>query len=71
MAKAKTADMLNLQSLKSFFSPDQVAIFGASSNPGKIGGRPINNMKIAGYKGRILPINPTTNEVQEIGRAHV
>ena len=64
MAKAKTADMLNLQSLKSFFSPDQVAIFGASSNPGKIGGRPINNMKIAGYKGRILPINPTTNEVQ-------
>ncbi len=55
---------LNLPSLKAFFSPESVAIIGASSNPGKIGGRPINNMKIAGYKGRVLPINPTADTIQ-------
>jgi acyl-CoA synthetase (NDP forming) len=41
-----------------------VAIFGASSNPLKIGGRPINNMRIAGYQGRVLPINPMSPEIQ-------
>lgn len=55
---------LDLPSLKAFFNPDSVAIFGASSNPLKIGGRPINNMKIAGYKGRVLPINPNADEIQ-------
>ena len=55
---------LDLPSLRAFFNPDSVAIFGASSNPLKIGGRPINNMKIAGYKGRVLPINPMSPEIQ-------
>ena len=64
MAKAKSAGLLDLPSLKPFFSPEQVAIVGASSNPTKIGGRPIHNMKIAGYQGRILPINPTAPEIQ-------
>jgi hypothetical protein len=49
---------LDLPSLRAFFNPDSVAIFGASSNPLKIGGRPINNMKIAGYKGRVLADQP-------------
>lgn len=55
---------LDLPSLRAFFNPDSVAIFGASSNPLKIGGRPINNMKIAGYVGRVLPINPMSPEIQ-------
>lgn len=63
MAVAKSGP-LDLPSLKAFFSPDNVAIVGASSNPTKIGGRPINNMKIAKYKGRVLPINPTAKEIQ-------
>lgn len=66
MAANANTKALDLPSLKAFFSPDSVAIFGASSNPGKIGGRPINNMKISGYKGRILPINPTAPEIQGI-----
>ena len=64
MSKSAATSSLNLPSLSSFFTPDSVAIIGASSNPAKIGGRPINNMKIAGYKGRVLPINPTSKEIQ-------
>lgn len=64
MAKSAASSTLDLPSLKTFFSPDSVAIIGASSNAAKIGGRPIHNMKIAGYKGRVLPINPTAKEIQ-------
>jgi len=66
MASGASADALRLDSLKTFFEPESVAIIGASSNPNKIGGRPIHNMKIAGYKGRVLPINPTAPEIQGI-----
>ena len=52
------------ETLRPFFSPESVAIVGASSDPTKIGGRPIHNMKIAGYKGRILPVNPNYPEIQ-------
>lgn len=52
--------------LKPFFSPEAVAIIGASSDRTKIGGRPIHNMKIAGYKGGIYPINPNYPEIQGI-----
>ncbi len=62
--KASSGGPLNLPSLQAFFNPESVAIIGASSNPTKIGGRPIANMKIAGYKGRVLPINPTAPEIQ-------
>ncbi len=57
-------DTLRLESLRAFFEPAQVAVIGASTDFTKIGGRPIHNMKIAGYKGRVLPINPTVKEVQ-------
>ncbi|MGY4167729.1 acetate--CoA ligase family protein [Bradyrhizobium sp. USDA 4529] len=45
-------------------APRSVAIVGASSDPKRIGGRPIAAMLSAGYRGRILPVNPGRDEVQ-------
>ncbi len=50
--------------LSAFLNPASVAIFGASQNPEKIGGRPIRFMKELGFTGGIYPINPTRSEVQ-------
>lgn len=50
--------------LQSALAPRSVAIFGASENIHKIGGRPIHYMHRFGYQGVIYPINPTKPEVQ-------
>jgi acyl-CoA synthetase (NDP forming) len=44
--------------------PSSVAVFGASDNPDKVGGRPIHYMATLGYHGRVYPINPSRPEVQ-------
>src|SRR5690606_8924322 len=51
-----------IETLAPFFNPETVAIIGASSDPTKIGGRPIQYMKITGYKGRVCPVNPNYPE---------
>jgi acyl-CoA synthetase (NDP forming) len=44
--------------------PTSVAIVGASDDPEKIGGRPIRYMSEFGFKGIVLPVNPTRETVQ-------
>ena len=53
-------------SLSSLLNPSSVAIFGASQNPEKIGGRPIRFMKEMGFSGRLYPINPGREVVQDL-----
>lgn len=55
---------IDTASLRTLFDPQSVAIIGASSDPVKIGGRPIDNMKIAGFQGRLIPINSRSKEIQ-------
>ncbi len=50
--------------LTPLFAPRSVAILGASSDPARIGGRPIAYLKTAGFKGAIYPVNPNRTEVQ-------
>lgn len=50
--------------LEALLAPRSVAIVGASADPSRIGGRPIAAMLKAGYKGRILPVNPGRDEIQ-------
>src|SRR5690606_25021233 len=48
---------MNVHPLNHLFNPDSVAIIGASSDPSKLGGRPIRFLLEAGYEGAIYPIN--------------
>ncbi|MGE0312263.1 MAG: acetate--CoA ligase family protein [Lautropia sp.] len=52
--------------LAALLSPATVAIVGASDDPRRIGGRPIDYMRSQGYGGRILPVNPNRDRVQGI-----
>ena len=49
--------------LDRLFRPRSVAIIGASSDPNRIGGRPVRFTKHA-FKGAIVPINPNQKEIQ-------
>lgn len=55
---------IRTDTLDAFFRPSSVAVIGASSNFAKIGGRPVHNMKIAGYRGAIHPVNSRASEIQ-------
>jgi len=50
--------------LDALFSPRSVAIVGASQNPQKVGGMPVQLLQKLGYDGAILPINSQAQEVQ-------
>ena len=56
--------MNDSSTLAPFFAPRSIAIIGASDDPSKIGGRPIGNLVLGRYRGRILPINPKYERVQ-------
>ena len=51
-------------SLGAFFAPRAIAVIGASDNPTRIGGRPVDFCKAAGFDGPIYPVNPTRDTVQ-------
>lgn len=49
--------------VKRLISPRAVAVIGASSDLGKINGRPLKHLLDKGYAGRILPVNPKYGEI--------
>jgi acyl-CoA synthetase (NDP forming) len=53
-----------INSLTALFAPRAVAVVGASSDPTRIGGRPIAYMLQRGFQGAILPVNPNRAEIQ-------
>ncbi len=50
--------------LRALLDPRAVAILGASSDPARIGGRPLRYMLEAGFDRPIYPINPNRETVQ-------
>lgn len=50
--------------LDSIFRPGSIAVIGASGDHRKTGGRPVHLLKMHGYAGRILPVNPKGGEIQ-------
>ncbi len=52
--------------LDSLFSPSKIAIIGASSVTGKVGNAVLANLVDGGFKGRIIPVNPKSEEIMGI-----
>lgn len=52
-----------LRTLRAIFSPRSVAVYGASADPAKFGGRVMQFLRKHGYAGRIVPVHPTATEV--------
>ncbi|GAA1176265.1 acetate--CoA ligase family protein [Pseudonocardia alaniniphila] len=50
--------------LHAVLDPGSVAIIGASSDPDKVGGRPVDYLRRYGFGGVIHPVNPRRDEVQ-------
>lgn len=51
-------------SLNAILAPQSVAVIGASTVQARIGGRPIHNLLLAEFTGKIYPINPKYSQVQ-------
>ncbi|WP_147820193.1 acetate--CoA ligase family protein [Salidesulfovibrio onnuriiensis] len=58
--------MAGTEHLQSFFYPDTVAVVGASATPGKVGHTIVANMVEAGFKGRLIPVNPKGGEILDL-----
>src|SRR4030095_9932550 len=50
--------------LDPFFEARSVAVIGASSDPSKVGGSVLANLRAGGYAGRIIAVNATRAVVQ-------
>jgi len=50
--------------IEALLSPRSVAVVGASTDPNRIGGRPMDYYNRAGFTGALYPVNPTRKEVQ-------
>ncbi|MCL5062421.1 MAG: acetate--CoA ligase family protein [Nitrospirae bacterium] len=49
--------------LESLFSPESIAVIGASRDLKKVGGAVLNNLIRFDYKGRLYPVNPSASEI--------
>lgn len=49
--------------LEALLRPKSIAVIGASRTPGKVGYEILENIVKGGYKGDIVPVNPSSDEV--------
>jgi len=49
--------------LEELLYPRTLAVVGASKTPGKVGYAILENLLKSGYSGKIIPVNPTTDEL--------
>ena len=48
---------------ESFFHPQTIAVIGASKTPGKVGHAVFANLVAGGFKGRLVPVNPSGGDL--------
>ncbi len=54
---------MNTHRLTPFFAPRSIAIVGAGERATSSGGAVMQMLKIAGFQGRVVPINPKGGEI--------
>lgn len=52
--------------LERLFRPRSIALIGASSDPAKVGGRPLHFLVKHGFSGDIWPVNPGADEIDGV-----
>lgn len=52
--------------LDNFFTPQSVAVIGASREPEKLGYAVLANLKEAGFPGSLYPVNPKADEILDL-----
>jgi acetyltransferase len=57
---------MSVRNLDKLFRPRSVALIGASPNPATVGGVLVRNVVRAGFKGRIMPVNPHHATIGEL-----
>ncbi len=53
----------NAEFMEKFFTPESVALVGASATPGKVGNSVLDSLAKHDYKGKVYPINPKAEEI--------
>jgi len=56
--------MSRFAGLTPLLAPRSIAVLGASSDPTRIGGRPIAYMRAQSFPGALYPVNPNRAEIQ-------
>ena len=57
---------MGLINLDAFFTPESIAVIGASERPGSIGTALINNLVDCGFTGRVIPVNPNYKSIRTL-----
>ena len=55
-----------MDSLDAIFSPQSVAVIGASQTPGKVGHDIFVNILKGGYRGTLYPVNPSARSISSV-----
>jgi acetyltransferase len=55
-----------MRDLRPFFAPRSVAVVGAGARPTSSGGAILQNLRISGFAGEILPINPKGGDLFDL-----
>jgi acyl-CoA synthetase (NDP forming) len=51
--------------LDAILNPDAIAVIGASRDQGKTGGRILTSIRNSGYRGRVVPVNPRYDAIDQ------
>lgn len=62
-AKPLQETTVDITHLDKFFTPESVALVGASSTPGKIGNAILDSLVNHEYEGEVYPVNPKQDEI--------
>src|SRR5258706_10334565 len=54
------------KAIKSFLNPESIAVVGAAERPTSSGGALLRNLRLSGYAGRIVPVNPKGGEIDGV-----
>jgi acetyl-CoA synthetase (ADP-forming) alpha subunit (EC 6.2.1.13)/branched-chain acyl-CoA synthetase (ADP-forming) alpha subunit (EC 6.2.1.-) len=52
--------------MDALFNPRSIAVIGASKTPGKIGHAILTNIVKYGFRGRVYPVNPKYDEIEDL-----